>query len=101
MELQDICNQLNNMSFDELYEYLEDVVDIRYVSNRYGEYLGAYIYIALSPHIWINTLDKYVYMNSGAGTIRCGISDNTTEIINDIIDGFYACVKHRCCSTLK
>jgi hypothetical protein len=45
----------------DVYEYLEDVLDIEYIVNAKGEYLGARILVAFGgPNIWINTRTKQV-----------------------------------------
>lgn len=44
-----------------VYDYLEDVLDIEYIVNSKGEYLGAKVLVAFGgPNIWINTRTKQV-----------------------------------------
>jgi hypothetical protein len=44
-----------------VYDYLQDVLDIEYIVNSKGEYLGARILVAFGgPNIWINTRTKQV-----------------------------------------
>lgn len=43
------------------YDYLKDALDIEYVVNSKGEYLGARVLVAFGgPNIWINTRTKTV-----------------------------------------
>jgi len=43
------------------FEYLSDALDIEYVVNSKGEYLGARVLVAFGgPNIWINTRTKQV-----------------------------------------
>lgn len=55
---------MTDNEYDEIrdvYEYLEDVLDIEYIVNAKGEYLGARILVAFGgPNIWINTRTKQV-----------------------------------------
>lgn len=55
---------MQDNEYDEIrdvYEYLEDVLDIEYIVNSKGEYLGARILVAFGgPNIWINTRTKQV-----------------------------------------
>lgn len=44
-----------------VYDYLQDVLDIEYIVNSKGEYLGARVLVAFGgPNIWINTRTKQV-----------------------------------------
>jgi hypothetical protein len=44
-----------------VYDYLQDALDIEYIVNSKGEYLGARILVAFGgPNIWINTRTKQV-----------------------------------------
>lgn len=55
---------MTDNEYDEIrdvYEYLEDVLDIVYIVNKNGDYLGARILVAFGgPNIWINTRTKQV-----------------------------------------
>jgi len=44
-----------------VYDYLQDVLDIEYIVNSKGEYLGARVLVAFGgPNIWVNTRTKQV-----------------------------------------
>lgn len=55
---------MTDNEYDEIrdvYEYLEDVLDIEYIVNKNGDYLGSRILVAFGgPNIWINTRTKQV-----------------------------------------
>lgn len=55
---------MTDNEYDEIrdvYEYLEDVLDIEYIVNKNGDYLGARILVAFGgPNIWINTRTKQI-----------------------------------------
>jgi hypothetical protein len=55
---------MEDNEYDEIrdvYEYLQDVLDIEYIVNSKGEYLGARVLVAFGgPNIWINTRTKQV-----------------------------------------
>ena len=39
-----------------VYDYLQDVLDIEYIVNSEGKYLGARVLVAFGgPNIWVNT----------------------------------------------
>lgn len=43
------------------FDYLQDALDIEYIVNSKGEYLGARVLVAFGgPNIWINTRTKQV-----------------------------------------
>jgi hypothetical protein len=43
------------------FDYLRDALDIEYIVNGRGEYLGARVLVAFGgPNIWINTRNKTV-----------------------------------------
>jgi len=43
------------------FDYLQDALDIEYVVNSKGEYLGARVLVAFGgPNIWVNTRTKTV-----------------------------------------
>ena len=69
--VQSIADKLTNGFSDEdtnydgepmsAFDYLQDALDIEYIVNRGGEYLGARVLVTLGgPNIWINTRTKTV-----------------------------------------
>lgn len=56
-EGRDIDNEGEFSAFD----YLQDALDIEYIVNGKGEYLGARVLVAFGgPNIWINTRTKTI-----------------------------------------
>lgn len=56
-EDRDVENEGEFSAFD----YLQDALDIEYIVDRDGEYLGARVLVAFGgPNIWINTRTKTV-----------------------------------------
>lgn len=56
-EVRDIENEGEFSAFD----YLQDALDIEYIVNSKGEYLGARVLVAFGgPNIWVNTRTKTV-----------------------------------------
>ena len=63
--VQQIAAMLSNGFGDEknsdgedfgAFDYLEDALDIEYIVNNRGEYLGARVLVAFGgPNIWVNT----------------------------------------------
>ncbi|KAF2379952.1 hypothetical protein BSN82_16945, partial [Acinetobacter baylyi] len=73
--VQSIADNLSNPPWDEwnegrdidsegefsAFDYLQDALDIEYIVNSKGEYLGARILVAFGgPNIWVNTRTKTV-----------------------------------------
>lgn len=73
--VQSIADNLTNPPWDEwnegrdidnegefsAFDYLQDALDIEYIVNSKGEYLGARVLVAFGgPNIWINTRTKTI-----------------------------------------
>lgn len=68
--VEEIAERLSNPDLMELnddgehvsaFDYLSDALDIEYIVNGKGEYLGARVLVAFGgPNIWINTRAKQV-----------------------------------------
>ena len=94
--VQHIANTLENGFGDELnsdgedfgiYDYLQDVLDIEYVVDKNGEYLGARILVAFGgPNIWIDTrrgmVDGYHWSEKESVLFRdnVGLDDAIAEL---------------------
>lgn len=62
--VNDIARRISEADFDRnddgdecsAYDYLESALDIEYIVNGKGEYLGARVLVAFGgPNIWVNT----------------------------------------------
>lgn len=67
--VKDIARRISEADFDRnddgdecsAFDYLEDALDIEYIVNSKGEYLGARVLVAFGgPNIWVNTRTKTV-----------------------------------------
>lgn len=69
--VQSIADKLSNGFTDDdvnydgepmsAFDYLQDALDIEYIVNGKGEYLGARVLVAFGgPNIWVNTRTKTV-----------------------------------------
>ncbi len=69
--VQSIARRITEADFGDMYDdgeeqvsafdYLSDALDIEYIVNSKGEYLGARVLVAFGgPNIWINTRTKTV-----------------------------------------
>ncbi len=72
------------------YDYLQDALDIEYVVNGKGEYLGARVLVAFGgPNIWINTRTKtvegYWWGDSAFASFKDGLG------LDDALSEFWAC----------
>lgn len=86
-KVERIAYQLEGMNIEELYEYFEDYLDVKYVINDSGEYWGAYIYIELGgPNVWVDTIDHSVKLAWGGEKVEWGLSRKTVEKIDEIFE---------------
>jgi len=59
------------------FDYLQDALDIEYIVNSKGEYLGARVMVAFGgPNIWINTRTNTVEGHWWADSCRATFKDN-------------------------
>jgi len=69
------------------FDYLEGALDIEYIVNRNGEYLGARVLVAFGgPNIWIDTrrgmVDGYWWNDSASASFKdnLGLDDALSEL---------------------
>lgn len=94
-KVERIADQLEGMNSQELYEYFEDYLDVKYLINGNGEYWGAFIYISLGgPNIWVDTVDKSVKLAWGGDRAEWGLSNKTVSQIDEIFEEQCKCI---CC----
>jgi hypothetical protein len=69
------------------FDYLQDALDIEYIVNSKGEYLGARVLVAFGgPNIWVNTRTKtiegYWWGDSAFATFQdnLGLDDALSEL---------------------
>lgn len=72
------------------FDYLSDALDIEYIVNRKGEYLGARILMGFGgPNIWINTRTKTVEGYWWGDSATASFSDNLG--LDDAIQALWDC----------
>ena len=67
-QVQSIANQIQTGSYETEneegpngFDYLEDALDIQYITDSKKNYLGARVLVAFGgPNIWINTKEKTI-----------------------------------------
>lgn len=89
--VQSIADNLSNPPWDEwnegrdiesegefsAFDYLQDVLDIEYIVNSKGEYLGARVLVAFGgPNIWVNTRTGTVEGAWWGDTATASFKDN-------------------------
>lgn len=100
-QVQGIAASLTNPPWDEwnegrdtdnegefsAFDYLQDVLDIEYIVNGKGEYLGARVLVAFGgPNIWIDTrrgvVDGYWWRDraSASFTDNLGLDEALSEL---------------------
>ena len=61
MEIDAEANGYDSTDIINGFDYLQDVLDIQYIVDSQGEYLGARILVAFGgPNIWIDTLNHRI-----------------------------------------
>ena len=102
--VQSIADNLTNPPWDEwnegrdidnegefsAFDYLQDALDIEYIVNGKGEYLGARVLVAFGgPNIWVNTRTGTV---EGAWWADCAEASFTDNIgLDDALSELWAC----------
>jgi hypothetical protein len=98
--VQSIADTLSNgFADDELnydgepmnaYDYLQDALDIEYIVNSKGEYLGARVLVAFGgPNIWVNTRTGTVEGAWWADRAEASFTDNIG--LDDALSELWAC----------
>jgi hypothetical protein len=98
--VQSIADTLSNgFADDELnydgepmsaFDYLQDALDIEYIVNSKGEYLGARVLVAFGgPNIWVNTRASTVEGAWWSDRADASFTDNIG--LDDALSELWAC----------
>jgi hypothetical protein len=102
--VQSIADSLTDPNWDELnegrdidsegefsaFDYLEDALDIEYIVNGKGEYLGARVLVAFGgPNIWVNTRTNTVEGHWWADSAFASFKDNIG--LDDALEELWNC----------
>lgn len=72
------------------YDYLQDALDIEYIVNGKGEYLGARVLVAFGgPNIWVNTRTGTVEGAWWSDRAEASFTDNIG--LDDALSELWAC----------
>lgn len=72
------------------FDYLQDALDIEYIVNSRGEYLGARVLVAFGgPNIWINTRTGIVEGSWWADRAEASFKDELG--LDDALSELWAC----------
>ena len=79
--VQHIANEITKGFSDDAdytaFDYLQDALDIEYIVNGKGEYLGARVLVAFGgPNIWVNTRTGTVEGAWWADRAEASFTDN-------------------------
>jgi hypothetical protein len=98
--VQHIADTLTN-GFDEdelnadgeqmsAFDYLQDALDIEYIVNGKGEYLGARVLVAFGgPNIWVNTRTNTVEGHWWSDSCTASFTDNIG--LDDALEELWNC----------
>lgn len=98
--VQQIANTITNGFQDDdlncddqpmsAFDYLSDALDIEYVVNGKGEYLGARVLVAFGgPNIWVNTRTKTVEGHWWGESAHASFEDGIG--LDDALSELWAC----------
>jgi hypothetical protein len=72
------------------FDYLQDALDIEYIVNGKGEYLGARVLVAFGgPNIWVNTRTNTVEGHWWSNSCTASFTDNIG--LDDALEELWNC----------
>jgi len=72
------------------FDYLQDALDIEYIVNGKGEYLGARVLVAFGgPNIWVNTRTNTVEGHWWSNSCTSSFTDNIG--LDDALEELWNC----------
>lgn len=78
----------------DLYSYFSDALDVEYICDSHGEYIGAKIWVALGgPNVWIDTREGDIRGAWGCDRAESWLPSEICEAIDDIFCEYFACVR--------
>lgn len=83
----------NGEAYD-VTSYVTDCLDVEYIVDSSGGYIGARIYVTLGgPTAWIDTRDGYVRGTWGTEYAESWIPYEIAEVIDDVYDEYWQMIK--------
>ena len=87
---------LNSVDPLSLYDYFEDFLDVEYIIDSRGNYIGSKIYITLGgPTVWIDTPTSEVKLHWASERASYPIDFDVRDQIDEIFEEFYNNLKER------
>jgi hypothetical protein len=86
----DLSSMNDDGEYTTAFDYLQDALDIEYIVNGKGEYLGARVLVAFGgPNIWINTRTGTVEGACWSERAEASFTDNIG--LDDALSELWAC----------
>jgi len=86
----DLSSMNDDGEYTTAFDYLQDALDIEYIVNGKGEYLGARVLVAFGgPNIWINTRTGIVEGAWWSDRAEASFTDNIG--LDDALSELWAC----------
>jgi hypothetical protein len=86
----DLSSMNDDGEYTTAFDYLQDALDIEYIVNGKGEYLGARVLVAFGgPNIWVNTRTGIVEGAWWADRAEASFTDNIG--LDDALSELWAC----------
>lgn len=91
---KNVADGIRENTPEDIFEYLEDVLDIEYTVNSSGEYLGARVAITLGgPNAWIDTRAGEIVVYWGSDTAREWLPGSFIDRLNDTLAEYFEMTK--------
>jgi hypothetical protein len=86
----DLSTMNDDGEYTTAFDYLQDALDIEYIVNGKGEYLGARVLVAFGgPNIWVNTRTGTVEGAWWSDRAEASFTDNIG--LDDALSELWAC----------
>jgi hypothetical protein len=86
----DLSSMNDDGEYTTAFDYLQDALDIEYIVNGKGEYLGARVLVAFGgPNIWVNTRTGTVEGAWWSDRAEASFTDNIG--LDDALSELWAC----------
>jgi hypothetical protein len=86
----DLSSMNDDGEYTTAFDYLQDALDIEYIVNGKGEYLGARVLVAFGgPNIWVNTRTGIVEGAWWSDRAEASFTDNIG--LDDALSELWAC----------
>lgn len=89
-----VAEEIRENTPEDIFEYLEDALEIEYTMNSAGEYRGARVAITLGgPNAWIDTRAGELVVYWGSDTAREWLPGSFIEQLDNTLEEYFEMAK--------